>query len=113
MKMEISESPDGLRQVTLTGRLDTPGVLDIEPRFVTGLVPGGKSAIVDLSKVEFISSMGIRMFLSVARTLQDKKVKLVFYAPQERVNEVLDSTAFRKLVPVCADGAEAAARARS
>ena len=113
MKMEISESSDGLRRVTLAGRLDTPGVLDIEPRFVTGLVPGGKSAIVDLSRVDFISSMGIRMFLSVARTLQDKQAKLVFYAPQERVNEVLESTAFRKLVPVCSDDAEAAARAQT
>ena len=113
MKMEINESADGIRRVTLEGRLDTPGVLDIEPRFVTGLVPGGKSAIVDLSQVDFISSMGIRMFLSVARTLHDKKAKLVFYAPQQRVNEVLESTAFRKLVPVCANDAEAAARVQS
>ena len=113
MKIEINESPDGLRRVTLAGRLDTPAVLDIEPRFVTGLVPGGKSAIVDLSQVEFISSMGIRMFLSVARTLQDKQARLVFYAPQQRVNEVLESTSFRKLVPVCANDAEAAARAQS
>ena len=112
MNIEITES-EGLRKVTLTGRLDTPGVLDIEPRFVTGLVPGAKSAIVDLSQVEFISSMGIRMFLSVARTLQNKKQKLVFYAPQERVNDVLESTAFRRLVPVCADGAEALAHAQA
>jgi len=107
--MEIREIGDNLRQVTLIGRLDTPGVLGIEPRFVTGLVPGGRNAIVDLSRVDFISSMGIRMFISVARNMKDKQVKLALYAPQPRVDEVLDAAAFRQLVPVCKDAAEATA----
>ena len=107
MQVEITELGDGLRKVTLTGRLDTPGVLSIEPRFVTGLVPGGKNAIVDLSQVDFIASMGIRMFISVARNMKEHHAKLALYAPQPRVDEVLDSAAFRQLVPVCEDAAEA------
>ena len=113
MQIEINEVEDNLRKVTLTGRLDTPGVLGIEPRFVTGLVPGGKNAIVDLSKVDFIASMGIRMFISVARNMKEHQAKLVLYAPQPRVDEVLDSAAFRQLVPVCKDAEEAALKARS
>ena len=113
MQMEINDVDDSLRKVTLTGRLDTPGVLGIEPRFVTGLVPGGKNAIVDLSKVEFISSMGIRMFISVARNMKDRQAKLALYAPQPRVDEVLESAAFRQLVPVCKDAAEATAVVQS
>lgn len=113
MQIEISEVGDNLRNVTLTGRLDTPGVLGIEPRFVTGLVPGGKNAIVDLSKVDFIASMGIRMFISVARNMKEHQAKLVLYAPQPRVDEVLESAAFRQLVPVCKDAEEAAIAARS
>ena len=113
MQIEISEAGDDLRKVTLIGRLDTPGVLGIEPRFVTGLVPGGKNAIVDLSKVDFIASMGIRMFISVARNMKEHHAKLVLYAPQPRVDEVLDSAAFRQLVPVCKDAEEAAVAARS
>ena len=109
MEIEISELGDNLRKVTLTGRLDTPGVLGIEPRFVTGLVPEGKNAIVDISNVDFISSMGIRMFISVARNMKDKHARLALYAPQPRVDEVLDAAAFRQLVPVCKDAAEATA----
>lgn len=107
MDMEISEIGTNLRKVVLTGRLDTPGVLGIETRFVTGLVPGGKNAIVDLSNVDFISSMGIRMFISVARNMRDQQAKLALFAPQARVDEVLDAAAFRQLVPVCKDAAEA------
>ena len=107
MEIEIAEVGENLRQVTLTGRLDTPGVLGIEPRFVTGLVPGGKNAIVDLSRVDFISSMGIRMFISVARNMKDHQAKLALYAPQVTVDEVLEIAAFRQLVPVCKDADEA------
>lgn len=113
MEMEIKELENNVRNVTLTGRLDTTGVLGIETRFVTGLVPGAKHAIVDLSKVDFIGSMGIRMFISVTRTLRDKKAKLVFYSPQPRVNDVLDSASFREIAPVCADAAEAVATVRA
>ena len=113
MEIEISEVGHNLRKVTLTGRLDTPGVLGIEPRFVTGLVAGGKNAIVDLSQVDFVASMGMRMFISVARNLKDRQAKLALYAPQPRVDELLESAAFRQLVPVCRDAEEAAAAVRS
>ncbi len=109
MQMEIGEMGDNLRKVTLTGRLDTPGVLAIEPRFVTGLVPGGKNAIVDLSRVDFIGSMGIRMFISVARTLKDKQAKLAFYSPQPLVNDALNSASLSQIVPICPDAAQALA----
>lgn len=109
MKIEINEVGENLRQVTLTGRLDTAGVLGIEPRFVTGIVPGGKNAIIDISQVDFIASMGIRMFISVSRNMRDRNAKLALYAPQPNVFEVLESAWFRKLVPVCADAEEATA----
>ena len=108
MEIDISEVGEDLRKVTLTGRLDTPGVLGIEPRFVTGIVPGGKNAIVDLSKVDFVGSMGIRMFISVARNMKDRQARLALYAPQPRVDETLEAAAFRQLVPVCKDAEEAA-----
>lgn len=113
MQIEITEIGNDLRRVTLTGRLDTPGVLGIEPRFVTGLVPGAKNAIVDISNVDFIASMGIRMFISVARNMKEHHAKLALYGPQPRVDEVLDSAAFRQLVPVYKDAEEAAAAVRS
>ena len=107
MQIEVSDAGDNLRKVMLIPRLDTASVLGIETKFVTALVPGGKSAIVDLSQVDFIASMGIRMFISVARIMRDKHAKLVFYAPQQMVDQVLESASFRKIVPVCADATEA------
>lgn len=109
MQIEVSDVDENLRKVMLTGRLDTASVLGIETKFVTALVPGGRHAIVDLSQVDFIASMGIRMFISVARIMRDKQAKLVFYAPQQMVNQVLESASFREIVPVCTDAQEAVA----
>ena len=109
MQMEISEVGANVRKVMLAGRLDTSAVLGFETQFVTALVPAGKNTIVDLSQVDFVSSMGLRMFISVAQILKDKQAKLVFYAPQQIVNDVLETTSFRRIAPVCANAAEAMA----
>ena len=112
MEMQITDVDSKLKKVTFNGRLDTPGVLGIETQFVTGLVPEGKPAIVDLSKVEFMGSMAIRMFISVSRILREKQVKLALYAPQGMVNEVLEIARVNEFVPICSDATEATAVVR-
>ena len=109
MQMQITDVDANVKNVTFNGRLDTPGVLGIETQFVTGVVPSGKHAIVDLSKVDFVGSMAIRMFVSVSRILREKQAKLALYAPKGMVNEVIEIARLKDIVPVCADAAEAAA----
>src|SRR5262245_26351735 len=88
VNMEISELGDKKVKIILKGRLDTPGVGRIETGFVAALVPKGRSAIVDLSQVDFVASLGLRMFLSTARGLGMRQAKIVLFAPQEPVKEV-------------------------
>lgn len=109
MEMQITDVDGKLSKVTFNGRLDTPGVLGIETQFVTGVVPSGKPAIVDLSNVEFMGSMAIRMFISVSRILREKEVKLALYAPQGMVTEVLDIARVKEFVPICSNATEATA----
>ncbi len=42
---------------------------EIKTRFIAAVVPVGNNAVVDLSRVEFVASMGIRMLVSTARSL--------------------------------------------
>lgn len=113
MEMELKDLGDNVTNVMLAGRLDTPGVGRIETRFCAALVPPGKHAIVDLSRVDFMSSMGIRMVISVARSLKQKQARLVLYAPQQMVYDVLESVSLRQIVPVCVDAAAAIAAVRA
>jgi len=113
MKMEIADTADGLVNVTLVGRLDTPTVEHIEPQLVASLVPRGARAIVDLSRLEFVGSMGLRMFIVIARDLARNNGKLVLYSPQPWVNVMFTTAAIHSIIPVRPDAASAASTARA
>ncbi len=105
--MEISQLGDDKVKVIFKGRLDTPGVDRVETRFVAAVVPSGRHALVDLSQVEFIGSLGVRMFISVARGLGLRSARLVLVSPQTQVREVFDHVSLSEIIPICADEAEA------
>ena len=111
--MEVTGLGDGLTKVILSGRLDAPGVDKIETRFVAATVPGGQSAIVDLSRVEFVASMGIRMFISVARSMGLRQSKLALYGAPSMVNEVFEYVSLSEVIPIVATETEAIAAVRS
>ncbi len=105
--MSISPISERLVKVTLAGRLDTPGVGRVETRFLASLVPEGNSAIVDLSQVNFVSSLGIRMILSAARSLKARQATLAIYGAQASVAQVFDFAALGQIIPICPTEADA------
>src|SRR5215831_8082997 len=111
--MDITPIRAGIVRVTLSGRLDTQGVDRIETRFIATLVPTGQSALVDLSQVEFLASMGIRMLVSAARNLKKAQARLVVFGPQPNVGQVLEAVSLHKIIPVCATEADALAALES
>jgi anti-sigma B factor antagonist len=113
MQMQVKDAGEGLLEVLLVGRLDTPGVDRIETQLTAHLVPRGARAIIDLSQVTFIGSGGIRMFITIARALGRKGARLVLYGAQPLVAQVFDTTSLNEIVPVRLDAAAAAAVARS
>lgn len=78
MQMQVGDVNEGLLTVSLTGRLDTPGVDQIESQLTAHLVPRGARAILDLSQVTFVASGGIRLFITIARAL-DRKAESWFF----------------------------------
>ncbi len=109
MQMDIKTLGEHLVGITLIGRLDTKGVDGVEARFTAAVVPEGNSAIVDLTHVEFIASMGIRMLLSVARSLKMRHARVALYGAATQVGEVFETVALQQLIPVCTTEAEALA----
>jgi anti-anti-sigma factor len=105
--MELSELPGNRLKIALAGRLDSAAVDRIEARFVGAVAPSGKSLAVDLSQLEFIASLGIRMLVSTARTLSRKGARMVVFAPQEPVREVFMHVALGDIIPIYDSEAEA------
>jgi anti-anti-sigma factor len=107
--MEVVNLGERLVKVTLAGRLDTQGVNRLETRFVAALVPGANNAIVDLSGVDFVASMGIRMLIAVARSLKQRQARLALFGTTAQVKDVFAAVSLQKLIPVCATETDALA----
>jgi anti-anti-sigma factor len=110
MDIEVTELDGNLTCIRLNGRLDSPGVDHVETRFTAALVSVGRSAVVDLSGVSFLASMGIRMLISSGRALNLKGAKMVLFGATSLVQSVLDHVALDQIIPVVATEQEAIKR---
>lgn len=109
VQMQVNPLSEHLVRVAFVGRLDTPAVDRIETRFVDALGPGANNAIVDLSEVNFVASMAIRMLVSAARNLRTRQATLAIYGAQDSVKRVFEAVALAKILPICSTEAEALA----
>ena len=109
MTIDVFSLGDRLVKIVLTGRLDTAAAGRLETRFIASLVPGGNNGVVDLSRVEFVASIGIRMFVTAARSLRQKQAKLAVYGATPQVQQVFEAVALGQIVSICATETDALA----
>jgi len=113
MHIDVAPVAENVMRVTLAGRLDTPGVDRVETQFIAALVPEAHNAVIDLSGVDFVASMGIRMLVSAARSLKLRRARLAVFGVQSTVRNVFDAVALDKILPICATEADALAAVAS
>jgi anti-anti-sigma factor len=99
----------GVTKAVLGGRLDSLSVGEVETRFIANIVPREQSAVIDLSQVSFIASLGIRMLLGTARALGRNGAKLALFGATDPVMEIIETTAITDIIPVVGSEAEALA----
>jgi anti-anti-sigma factor len=108
--MQISfDQVENYKKVILAGRLDSAGVGMIEARFSAGIVPGGQSTVLDLTEVEFLASLGVRMLISTARALSAKGGRLVMFGANPSVTDTIETMGFSEIVPLTQTEPEAIA----
>jgi anti-sigma B factor antagonist len=107
MELAVENLEGGIKCISLSGRLDLKGTQEIDLKF-TGLVAAGKqSVIVDMSKVEFVASIGIRTLLNNIKALQPVKAKMVILKPQKMVEDILKLAGIDMYAPIVHDQAAA------
>jgi anti-sigma B factor antagonist len=103
MRLGTKTLPSGIVQLTMVGRLDIEGVTKIEDKFAFAVMTETAPVLVDLSQVNFIVSIGIRMLLMGAKALQRRGGRLVLYKPQPLVGETLATAGIDLLIPTYDD----------
>ena len=69
VELQTEQMNDGTMKVNLLGRLDIVGTNAIDLRFTSLTATRKANVIVDLSGVDFLASMGVRLLLSNAKAL--------------------------------------------
>jgi anti-sigma B factor antagonist len=100
MELKVIKNDGTYTHVALSGKMDVSGVQDIEGKFISLIASSKKNALVDISDVSFMGSMGLRVFLSAAKSLSWEKKSLILFDPQPMVNEVLEASSFQDVVTI-------------
>ena len=108
MKVSVDQPKLTINRIALDGRLDVVGVQAAEADF-NAAVAATPNVIVDLSKVPFIASLGIRMLVAGAQTQAKLGGKMVLVAPDEMTRRILKTTGLDQMVTVRSDLNEALA----
>ena len=99
--MDIHEErKDGFLVLGLEGRLDAVSSKMFEEK-VLALVDGGERRIViDLSRLDYVSSAGLRVFLVASKRFTAAGGKVVLCSLQEPVKQVFDILGFYSIFSI-------------
>ncbi len=100
MELIIHERDD-ISYVAIQGRLDATGVEEMEQPFEDAVTARGLPAVVDLSGISFMSSLGIGFLFAITKRLKKTDgCKLVLLNPRGMVKSVLMTSKMDKVMPL-------------
>lgn len=93
---------------SLQGRLDSTNSPAVEAELVTRVGAGG--FVLDFTRLDYISSAGLRVVLVVAKRLKQAGGSLVLVGLQPHIRDVFEISGFLGILDVAPTRAEALAR---
>ena len=99
MKITI-ENEGGNIVARLAGRLDTAASVEIQPEIQALEEQADKHIVLDCSELEYISSSGLRLFLTLRKASAAKSGKLQVRAINADIRQVFMMTGFISLFEI-------------
>jgi anti-anti-sigma factor len=100
MKIVTVVFADGMKKIMLSGRMDFDGVDKIDLPLSAAAASERGNVVIDLSGVEFMSSIGIGALVKVAKAQKLRGGKVILMNPQPIVDLVLKRTLIDQVVPI-------------
>jgi len=99
MNIDIKEQNGGM-VATFEGRLDTPAAVKVQQEMAPLMENADKEILLDCEKLEYISSSGLRLFLSLRKETAAKGGKVIIENINEDVKKVFMMTGFFNLFEI-------------
>ena len=106
--MQISvKTTNEVKVLAFEGRMDTQTSPDAQQQLTRLIEEGETKILVNLEKLDYISSAGLRVLLVVAKQLKATDGELRICSLNEVVKEVFDISGFDLILPISASESEA------
>jgi stage II sporulation protein AA (anti-sigma F factor antagonist) len=106
------QSVEGVRVVEIAGRIDSPNAPKLQEQLGALLSAGNAPVLIDMGKVEYITSAGFRVLLLLARQAKQSQCRFALCALNPKVKQLFDLGGFLDLLPIAQTREEGIAAAR-
>lgn len=108
--MEIAESKrNGVTILAVHGRLDASNADTLEQTLLARIDAANTRFVIDCSRLDYISSAGLRVLLVAAKRLKAEHGTIAVAAPKDAIKEVFEIAGFAAIFPLYATPAAAVA----
>jgi len=104
------ETSGAQRIIALEGQLNSANAAAAEADILAVVGQGERQLVLDFSRLDYISSAGLRLVLVVAKRLKKEGGQLVLCGMQPNIREVFEISGFLAILDVVGSRAEALAR---
>jgi len=95
--MEIIITDGVQTTITVKGRLDTVNASRFETSIAPVIAGDSIDVIIDCNELDYISSSGLRQFLTLQKTANARQGKLTLKGMKPEIKEIFDMTGFTAL----------------
>ena len=81
----ISSEQDGIHHLKLIGEIDAGSSVDLDQAIGKCAADGARQLVIDCSRLEYISSAGLGVFMSYVEEFQEKQVRMILHSLRDRV----------------------------
>ncbi len=100
MEFHASKLDNGISLIELTGKLDAAGVGKIEKQLLDYCYGENLRMIVDMSGVDLLASIGIRLLTVSAKSLSKRRGKMVILNPTAEIQHILEKGGIPAIIPI-------------
>ena len=99
-KMIQTQREKGILTVTVSGRVDGANANAFQQQIRSSFTDKDKVVLLDMEKLNYISSAGLRVILMLAKALEERKAKFMIYSLTDPIREVFEISGFDKIINV-------------
>ena len=100
MEISVTEPEYGIIQISLSGRFDAEGAGEVKSQFMSVTDKNPHLVVVEMSKVHFLASTGIRLLIALAKSMKKAGGALSLAAVPQQVEYPLVLSGVDTLIPL-------------